>query len=159
AMASAAAAHPVAAPPPVAAVTAVPAAPGAHVLTTLHLRSPLILTASTTAAPTRAPTAAATLSVYVVQRRDWPGHIGERYLGDFDRYPEIAALNPDLEARDHRFPDHIEGSWRIVLPADAHDRGPRLHATGHVLTDPGGAGGTGGTGRPSGPAIPAPTVP
>ncbi len=151
AMASAAAAHPVAAPP-AAVVTTVTTPPGAHVLTTLNLRSPVILAAATTDAPARTPSAAAS-SVYVVQRGDWLGYIAERYLGDFDRYPEIAALNPGLEARDHRFPDHIEGSWHIVLPADADDRGPRLHATGHLLADPGGGD------RPGGPAIPAPTVP
>jgi nucleoid-associated protein YgaU len=72
--------------------------------------------------------------VYEVARGDWLWHIADRFLGDPNRYLEIEALNPGLEHRDGRFPDHIEATWRMVLPTDAHDRGPRVHATGSVLT-------------------------
>ncbi len=105
-------------------------------VTTPDAPSPAVPAALTTvAAPTTLTThqAAPSRIVYQVRRDDWLGAIAERYLGDFDRYPEIAALNPQLEARDHRFPDHIEEPWHVVLPADAQDRGPRRHATGHVI--------------------------
>jgi nucleoid-associated protein YgaU len=71
---------------------------------------------------------------YQVARGDWLWHIAGRFLGAPERYTEIEALNPNLEHRDGRFPDHIEATWRLVLPADAHDRGPRAHATGTVVT-------------------------
>jgi nucleoid-associated protein YgaU len=88
-------------------------------------------------APTTALTATpAVTPVYVVARGDWLWHIADRFLGDPERYTEIEALNPGLEHRDGRFPDHIEATWRVVLPTDAHDRGARTHATGTVLVPP-----------------------
>ena len=81
-----------------------------------------------------AHTSAETL-VYEVQSGDWLWNIADRYLGDPERYAEIAALNPQLEALDGRFPNHIEANWQIKLPADAHDRGVRTHATGAVVTN------------------------
>jgi LysM repeat protein len=90
----------------------------------------------------------ATELVYEVRRGDWLGGIAERFLGDFGRYPEIAALNPQLEARDHRFPDHIEASWRITLPPDAADHGSQRHATGSVVSPAGGATGEGSSRAP-----------
>ncbi|MEV4824537.1 LysM peptidoglycan-binding domain-containing protein [Micromonospora sp. NPDC049274] len=71
--------------------------------------------------------------VYEVARGDWLAGVAERFLGDADRYVEIAATNPDLERRDHRFPNHIERGWRITLPEDARDRGPADHAQGQVV--------------------------
>jgi DNA-binding SARP family transcriptional activator len=78
------------------------------------------------------------LPVYQVERGDWLGGIAERYLGDFDRYPEIRDLNPDLitDRTGIHGPDHIEPTWRLILPADAHDRGPQRHATGHLVVTP-----------------------
>jgi nucleoid-associated protein YgaU len=69
-------------------------------------------------------------TVYEVVRGDWLGCIAERYLGDFDRYTEIASLNPGLI----RNPNHIEPTWRLTLPADAFDRGPQRHATGAAVS-------------------------
>ncbi|GGM51691.1 peptidoglycan-binding protein [Dactylosporangium sucinum] len=74
----------------------------------------------------------ATPPTYVVERGDWLYHVADRFLGDGDRYPEIAALNPDLERADPRFPDHIEARQRVQLPPDAHDRGARAHASGSL---------------------------
>ena len=70
---------------------------------------------------------------YEIARGDWLWHIAGRFLGDPARYGEIAVLNPDLEHRDGRFPDHIEATWSLVLPADAHDHGARAHATGTLV--------------------------
>jgi hypothetical protein len=67
---------------------------------------------------------------YVVERGDWLSALADRFLGNADAYPQIQALNPDLAARDARFPNHIEPGWRVWLPADAYDRGIRLHAAG-----------------------------
>ncbi|MDG4833003.1 peptidoglycan-binding protein [Solwaraspora sp. WMMD1047] len=71
--------------------------------------------------------------VYAIEHDDWLFHVAERYLGDGDRYREIARINPELRRADPRFPDHIQKGQRVRLPADAHDRGPRAHATGDVL--------------------------
>ncbi|WP_238005840.1 bacterial transcriptional activator domain-containing protein [Dactylosporangium sp. AC04546] len=87
-----------------------------------------ISAAPAVAAP--AVAASATAPTYVVERADWLYHVASRFLGDGDRYPEIAALNPDLERADPRFPDHIEANQRVQLPPDAHDRGARAHARG-----------------------------
>jgi hypothetical protein len=102
------------------------------------LRIPLAGTSQRHAAGSIAPAAhtSATRPVYAVAPGDWLWHIAGRFLGDPDRYAEIADLNPGLERRDHRFPDHIEATWHVVLPADAHDHGPRRHATGHLITPP-----------------------
>jgi hypothetical protein len=72
------------------------------------------------------------LPVYQVNSGDWLGAVAERFLGDFNRYPDIADLNPDLipEPSGPHGPDHIQPRWRLKLPPDAHDRGPRRHATG-----------------------------
>jgi len=94
-----------------------------------------------------APTAATTTQVravkstndplrYVVAHDDWLEGVADRFLGDPDTYQRIAALNPDLAARDARFPDHIEPGWVLVLPTDAVDRGPIPHATGTLATPP-----------------------
>ncbi|MEV0391959.1 LysM peptidoglycan-binding domain-containing protein [Polymorphospora rubra] len=64
--------------------------------------------------------------VYRVERGDFLGHIADRYLGDFDGYQEIAALN---EVRD---PDRIRPGQTLRLPDHAVDRGARTHATGTV---------------------------
>lgn len=68
-------------------------------------------------------------SVYVVRKHDYLGKIAQRFTGDFDRYKQIAALNPGLI----RNPNHIQPGWRIVLPTDASDRGITRHATGRLL--------------------------
>ena len=68
--------------------------------------------------------------VYEVVEGDWMWHIAERYLGDPQRYPEIAELNPEHADRHGDYPDHIEPGWTLRLPADATDRGPIPHATG-----------------------------
>lgn len=71
--------------------------------------------------------------VHEVAREDWMWHIAGRYLGDEQRYREIAQLNPDLAARYEDYPDHIEPGDQLVLPDDARDRGERPHATGDLL--------------------------
>ncbi len=70
--------------------------------------------------------------IYEVARGDWLYHVAKRFLGDGDRYTDIAKLNPELKRVDHRFPDHIEAHQRIRLPADEQDRGARPHATGKL---------------------------
>jgi DNA-binding SARP family transcriptional activator len=69
--------------------------------------------------------------IHEVARGDWMWHIAGRYLGDETRYPEIAALNPDLQRPG--FPDHIEPGDQLALPEDARDRGERRHATGDTI--------------------------
>jgi hypothetical protein len=116
ALTSAAAAHAAPPPPqPVAAVATIPdPAPS--------LDSP--------ARPMAAPAAAA--PTYTVVAGDRLSAIADRFLGNPDAYPRIAALNPQWQARDPRFPDHIEPGWELLLPPDASDRGPRTHAHGHL---------------------------
>jgi DNA-binding SARP family transcriptional activator len=70
--------------------------------------------------------------IYQVRRGDWLGGIAARFLGDFDRYPEIQELNPTLI----KDPNLIQPAWRLVLPADAHDLGARRHATGQLAPPP-----------------------
>lgn len=107
------------------------------------------------------------LMVYEIVGGDWLGCIAERYLGDFDRYPEIAQLNRHLIDD----PDHIEPGWRLTLPRDAVDRGTQEHATGAVegapapnAAVPGQPGQPGGTVAPPAPGggvpppVPAPTA-
>jgi LysM domain-containing protein len=67
---------------------------------------------------------------YEVAQGDWMWHIAERYLGNPERYPEIAALNQQYEDVNGNFPDHIEPGWALALPEGAVDRGPIEHATG-----------------------------
>lgn len=78
------------------------------------------------------PTAAAEqpVPVYRVEKGDYLGHIADRYLGDFDRYPELARLN---EIRD---PDRIRTGQLLHLPSAAEDGGVRQHATGLVAVPP-----------------------
>ncbi|WP_285558817.1 LysM peptidoglycan-binding domain-containing protein [Actinoplanes regularis] len=99
--------------------------------------------------------------VYVVTRNDRLSAIAERFLGDPDRYPEIARANPQLERRDHRFPDHIEREWKIQLPAGAHDHGSREHARGTVVhpRHQGQKPAAPGTGTPSGQSRPDDNTP
>jgi nucleoid-associated protein YgaU len=73
--------------------------------------------------------------VYEVASGDWMWHIAGRYLGDEERYREIAAINPQLVQRyGDKFPDHIQPGDRLTLPSDVHDRGERRHATGALIT-------------------------
>jgi hypothetical protein len=71
--------------------------------------------------------------VHEVAKGDWMWHIAGRYLGDERRYPEIARLNPEYDRRYADYPDHIQPGDRLVLPADAYDRGERRHATGDLV--------------------------
>jgi DNA-binding SARP family transcriptional activator len=121
-------------PPHTAPVTAVnwahrapPATAITLSLSTMDERGPVLVAATTSA---RAP--ATQMPVYEVRHDDWLGIIAERYLGDFDRYPDIQRLNPDLIDD----PDHIEPGWRLILPADAYDHGARVHATGLLVVTP-----------------------
>ncbi|MEK8106554.1 hypothetical protein NKG94_17325 [Micromonospora sp. M12] len=82
---------------------------------TLRIPVDASLAATTTTQPT--PAATAGQLVYEVARGDWLAGVAERFLGDANRYVEIAAMNPDLERRDDRFPNHIERGWRVTLPA------------------------------------------
>nr|BFE56429.1 hypothetical protein GCM10020063_009550 [Dactylosporangium thailandense] len=118
-------------------------------------------TSPAAAAPALTPTSTATVMPgaaqvsYQVRRGDWLGVIADRYLGDFDRYPDLQRLNPGRipDSTGRRGPDHIEAGWRLILPADAVDRGPRRHATG--TSDPDAV-------APSAPATtaePAPSAP
>ncbi|WP_327652023.1 LysM peptidoglycan-binding domain-containing protein [Micromonospora aurantiaca] len=94
--------------------------------------------------------------VYEVARGDWLAGVAERFLGDADRYPELVAINSELERRDYRFPDHIERGWRITLPSDAHDHGAGDHARGRIVA----GGRTHPTPRaPEAGEQPAPSVP
>lgn len=68
--------------------------------------------------------------VYRVEKGDYLGHIADRYLGEFDRYPELAKLN---KIRD---PDVIRPGQKLRLPDTAHDSGVRAHATGLAATPP-----------------------
>lgn len=101
----------VTAPPPAAAVVAAPAVS-------------TVPTASTVPAQSR-PTPP-TEPVYRVEKGDYLGHIAGRYLGDFDRYPELAKYNKI------RNPDRIRPGQLLRLPEDAVDHGVRPHATGLV---------------------------
>ncbi|MGI5211379.1 LysM peptidoglycan-binding domain-containing protein [Plantactinospora sp. CA-290183] len=80
--------------------------------------------------------------VYRVERGDYLGHIADRYLGEFNRYPELARLN---EIRD---PDRIRPGQLLHLPPVAKDRGFREHASGLVAIPPPGHGETAQPGRP-----------
>lgn len=100
---------------------------------TLRIPVDASLTARTTTQKT--PAATAGQPVYEVARGDWLAGVAERFLGDANRYVEIAAMNPDLERRDDRFPNHIERGWRVTLPSDARDRGRAEHAQGQLVAD------------------------
>ncbi|WP_406071204.1 LysM peptidoglycan-binding domain-containing protein [Micromonospora sp. NBC_01638] len=99
------------------------------------LRIPVDVSLSATSTTQTTSAATAGPLVYEVARGDWLAGVAQRFLGDADRYAEIAAINPDLERRDHRFPNHIERGWRVTLPGDARDRGPADHAQGQLVAD------------------------
>jgi LysM repeat protein len=63
---------------------------------------------------------------YRVEKGDYLGHIADRYLGEFDRYAELAKLN---KIRD---PDLIRPGQMLRMPEGAADTGVRTHATGLV---------------------------
>ena len=140
------------------AVTQPPDAASATTPIAIHLRGVStaegrrVVLAASVAADARPP-AAQTL-IYQVRRGDWLGGIASRFLGDFNRYPEIQKLNPNLITD----PDLIQPAWRLVLPPDASDRGTRRHATGQLIPPPSAtpdAAATApnpGTPGPSGPA-------
>jgi DNA-binding SARP family transcriptional activator len=73
---------------------------------------------------------------YEVAKGDWMWHIAGRYLGDEQRFGEIAELNPQLARQYEDFPDHIQPGDELVLPDDASDSGPRPHATGQADGEP-----------------------
>lgn len=87
--------------------------------------------------------------VYVVKRGDYLGRIAQRFTGDFDRYKQIAALNPRLI----RNPNHIQPGWKITLPVDSHDRGITGHATGRLVKPPAKA-----PIKTTAPAVPTPSA-
>ncbi|WP_422753843.1 LysM peptidoglycan-binding domain-containing protein [Micromonospora sp. WMMD708] len=118
------------------------------------------------------PVPGAEKPVYRVARGDYLGEVAERYLDDFDRYPEVARLN------DLRDADRIKPGQLIRLPAEADDTGARRHASGRLVpgtprkpsprppaTTPGGQadpqhqGAPSTPGKPTGPAASKPTGP
>jgi DNA-binding SARP family transcriptional activator len=94
--------------------------------------------------------------IHEVARGDWMWHIAGRYLGEEHRYPEIAALNPELAQRHPGFPDHIQPGDRLLLPDDAHDGGERRHATGDTIAV---SPSTGPDTEPDDPESPEPSTP
>lgn len=68
--------------------------------------------------------------VYRVEKGDYLGHIADRYLGDFNAYPQLARLN-----KIHN-PDRIRPGQLLHLPPEAADHGVRPHATGLVAVPP-----------------------
>lgn len=95
--------------------------------------TPAAVSAAAAAAWERTASAAADedpVPVYRVERGDYLGHIADRYLGEFDRYPELAKLN---KIRD---PDLIRPGQMLHLPEGAADGGVRHHATGLVSVPP-----------------------
>ncbi|MDG4784952.1 LysM peptidoglycan-binding domain-containing protein [Micromonospora sp. WMMD1102] len=137
-----AAALSIGAAPAVASANAItmPAAPSgvASSHTTAQVQPAVTLASFNSATATSAGEKAPTVRtpVYEVARGDWLYHIAERFLGDGDRYVDIAKLNPALEKADPRFPDHIVAGQALKLPADANDSGTRHHATGKLRTPP-----------------------
>ena len=67
-------------------------------------------------------------AVYRVAKGDYLGEVAERYLDDFERLPELAALNRLAD------PDRIRPGQLIKLPGEAADEGARPHATGRLVT-------------------------
>jgi DNA-binding SARP family transcriptional activator len=107
------------------------------------------------APPVSAAGQASTSLVYEAREGDWVWYIARRFLGDPDRYPDIAALNLQLAAKyGTAFPDHIEPGDTLRLPADAKDRGPLPHATGSPRAAPNDAGASEAPAPPAGPARP-----
>lgn len=101
---------------------------------TLRIPSPEIDPATSISAsgPLKLAAETSVSTVYQIERGDYLRSIAERFLGDGERYTEIAECNPDLIAD----PDLILPGWQLTLPADAHDSGPRAHATGDTITPP-----------------------
>jgi hypothetical protein len=98
--------------------------------------------------------------VHEVARGDWMWHIAGRYLGDEERYPEIAALNPEYARQYVDYPDHIQPGDQLVLPEDAYDRGERSHATGDLIGEAATAQPPPAPEQPEQPpAVPTPAVP
>ncbi|BCB80782.1 hypothetical protein Pflav_071920 [Phytohabitans flavus] len=95
--------------------------------------TPAAVSAPAAAAWERTAAAAADedpVPVYRVERGDYLGHIADRYLGEFDRYPELAKLNKISD------PDLIRPGQKLHLPEGAADGGLRQHATGLVAVPP-----------------------
>nr|MDT0661191.1 LysM domain-containing protein [Micromonospora sp. DSM 115978] len=155
-------------------LVASPAATAASTLAAPHHGAPPAASAPAFAAPQTVPVAAAPAPhwlvnpasrveepapVYRVEKDDYLGHIADRYLGDFEEYPQLAKLNKI------RNPDRIKPGQLLRMPADARDHGLRPHATGLVkvppptATTPDAAGQPGAApsapGAPSAPADPA----
>ncbi|MFI5840195.1 LysM peptidoglycan-binding domain-containing protein [Catenuloplanes sp. NPDC051500] len=82
------------------------------------------------AAPGPVTEAQAGEPVYRVEQDDFLGAIADRYLGDFERYPELAELNKIGD------PDLIKAGDFLHLPENAQDHGVRQHATGLVDAPP-----------------------
>jgi nucleoid-associated protein YgaU len=102
--------------------------------------------------------------LYVVAAGDTLYDIADRFLGDPNRYPQLAAVSRVPE------PDEIDPGLRLILPAGARDRGVRRHATGALLNPPHPGANTApapderrrstpAPATPARPAIPAPTRP
>ncbi|MEU1884418.1 LysM peptidoglycan-binding domain-containing protein [Micromonospora sp. WMMD987] len=111
--------------------------------------------------PGAGPADGAEKPVYRVARGDYLGEVAERYLDDFDRYPEVARLNHLRDA------DRIRPGQLIKLPAEADDTGARRHASGHLVPDkprkpsprpPATTPGQAGPQQPDAPGKPAGTV-
>ncbi|MDG4827832.1 LysM domain-containing protein [Solwaraspora sp. WMMD1047] len=128
-------------------LVASPAATAASTMTAPHYAPPAAPAVSAPAVARPAPPATAVRAphwlvnqasnntepadpVYRVERGDYLGHIADRYLGDFDQYPELAKLNKI------RNPDRIQPGQLLKMPADARDHGLRPHATGLVRVPP-----------------------
>ncbi|GIH16106.1 LysM peptidoglycan-binding domain-containing protein [Rugosimonospora africana] len=137
--AAAATTHVTAATVTTATVPTAGSLPTAATITSVPESSPVILaTVALPNAETQTPDAAGQPAVYEVRHGDWLGWIAQRYLGAFDRYPDIQRHNPDLIPNTSGIhgPDHIEPGWRLILPPGAYDHGPQAHATGSLVAGP-----------------------
>ncbi|MFI5953355.1 LysM peptidoglycan-binding domain-containing protein [Cryptosporangium sp. NPDC051539] len=74
------------------------------------------------------PVQGSSTSTYVIASGDRLSDVSERFLGDPDRYPELATGSGLQD------PDEIRPGQHIVLPPDARDRGADDHAAGQVQT-------------------------
>ncbi|MFC0005449.1 LysM peptidoglycan-binding domain-containing protein [Micromonospora siamensis] len=133
---------------PAASAATVASAPHPTVATlpvTAHA-GPSTGTHLTAALSTQSAQPAAGTPVYRVAEGDYLGEVAERYLDDFGRYREVAALNRLPDA------DRIQPGQLIKLPARADDTGARRHATGRLVE-------AGSTPRRPSPHPPAATPP